>query len=110
MFDHTLDNMSLMEDQMPISELLREKGMTHQRSRFISDESITGFHFSDIPDKSFDNEVEEYKEPPSTFEKSRRFSFSHAPVELLGIPMQDSFDDDKEVEEKQPHDFSFAWF
>ena len=63
LFDHTLDNMSLMEDGngAGMSELLREKGLT-SRSRFISDvELISGrknsffVDESDIPDKSYDD-------------------------------------------------------
>jgi len=55
MFDHTLDNMSIHDENNTVSELLREKGMppSSSRGRFISDESFllqgergsSGLHF-----------------------------------------------------------------
>ncbi len=94
MFDHTLDNMSLHEENGgAVSELLREKGMSASRSRLISDESF--FHcfttpFGDTPDKSFDQE-EEYKYATPAYESPRRES-TKAPTELLGIPLDDDPD------------------
>ena len=69
MFDHTLDNMSIHDENNTVSELLREKGMppSSSRGRFISDESFLlqgergscGQHFlnpnGETPDKSFDD-------------------------------------------------------
>jgi len=72
MFDHTLDDMSLLEDggENMLSELLRKNSKTpsKSRSRFISDESFFAFRmnpnasFSEAPDKHMMSEAEEYKQ------------------------------------------------
>ena len=58
MFDRTFDDMSLLQEDGALSELLRDKAsIAPQRSRFISDESIFTFRTNpsptEIPDKQF---------------------------------------------------------
>lgn len=95
--------MSLHEDggAGTMSELLREKVMTPPRSRFVSDESFLGAVPSlfDIPDKCCDpNEVEEYKTAPAqlTLIDTTSADCMLAPAELLGIPMEDESEDERE--------------
>ena len=88
--EHTFDNMSQHEssNQGLLSDLLRDKEMGGSRSRFISDETMFG-NLNDIPDKSFDKEEEESKE-----QSLPTISSLIAPVELLGIPLDNEVDED----------------
>jgi len=114
--DNILGNISLQEDCL--SELLREKGMAHSRSRFPSDES----NFLDIPDKSLDNnnEAEEYKtaaaQPLTMFIDTTDGAdqFLHPPVDLItGMPLFDeAFESPKNFQGRAAKltldDFSFS--
>ena len=88
--EHTFDNMSQHESSNHglLSDLLRDKEMGGSRSRFISDETMFG-NLNDIPDKSFDKEEEESKE-----QSLPTISSLIAPVELLGIPLDNEVDED----------------
>ena len=67
-FDHTLDNMSMLDGgEGTLSELLRDKS---PRSRFISDESIFAGH-DDILDKQFEVEEETKGHSFSLFRQRR---------------------------------------
>jgi hypothetical protein len=84
LFDHTLDNMSMADGgDMTLSDLLRDKG---SRSRFISDESF--FAGNDVADKYI--EEEELKSSTFSLFRPRNPEMERAPVDLLGIPMEDT--------------------
>ena len=66
-----------------LSDLLRDKG---SRSRFISDESF--FTRNDVADKFI--EEDELRSTTFSFFRPRNPEVERAPVELLGIPMEDT--------------------